>query len=41
MAVSVLGGLITSTLLNLLVLPAFAKRYSYGNRAEDGLAVNA
>jgi CzcA family heavy metal efflux pump len=32
MAVSVLGGLLTSTLLNLLVLPAFAKRYSYGRR---------
>jgi Cu/Ag efflux pump CusA len=29
MAVSVLGGLMSSTLLNLLVLPAFAGRYSY------------
>jgi CzcA family heavy metal efflux pump len=29
MAVSVLGGLVTSTALNLLVLPAFAKRFSY------------
>ena len=28
MAVSVLGGLVTSTALNLLVLPAFAKRFS-------------
>lgn len=32
MAVSVLGGLITSTALNLLVLPAFAKRFSYVRR---------
>ena len=29
MAVSVLGGLITSTALNLIVLPALAKRFSY------------
>ena len=29
MAVSVLGGLATSTLLNLVVLPAFVKRYSF------------
>ncbi len=29
MAVSVLGGLITSTALNLVVLPALAKRFSY------------
>ena len=29
MAITVLGGLLTSTLLNLLVLPALAKRYSY------------
>jgi CzcA family heavy metal efflux pump len=29
MAITVLGGLVTSTLLNLLVLPALAKRYSY------------
>jgi CzcA family heavy metal efflux pump len=29
MAITVLGGLFTSTLLNLLVLPALAKRYSY------------
>jgi len=41
MAVSVLGGLVTSTLLNLLVLPAFARRYSYRNRAEEGLALHA
>jgi Cu/Ag efflux pump CusA len=27
MAVTVLGGLISSTLLNLLVLPALAQRY--------------
>jgi Cu/Ag efflux pump CusA len=27
MAVTVLGGLITSTLLNLVVLPALAERY--------------
>jgi Cu/Ag efflux pump CusA len=27
MAVTVLGGLLSSTLLNLLVLPALAKRY--------------
>jgi Cu/Ag efflux pump CusA len=29
MAITVLGGLLTSTLLNLLVLPALAKRFSY------------
>src|SRR5262249_14050593 len=29
MAITVLGGLFTSTLLNLLVLPALAKRFSY------------
>jgi Cu/Ag efflux pump CusA len=39
MAISVLGGLVTSTLLNLLVLPAFAKRYSYVNLAKGELAV--
>ncbi len=33
MAVSVLGGLLTSTGLNLLVLPALAKRYSYPRAA--------
>jgi CzcA family heavy metal efflux pump len=33
MAITVLGGLFTSTLLNLLVLPALARRYSYGARS--------
>lgn len=33
MAVSVLGGLLSSTLLNLLVLPAFARRFSYRTAA--------
>ncbi len=33
MAVSVLGGLVSSTLLNLLVLPAFARRFSYRSAA--------
>lgn len=33
MAITVLGGLFTSTLLNLLVLPALAKRYSYRARS--------
>ncbi len=33
MAVSVLGGLVTSTLLNLLVLPALARRFSYRSAA--------
>lgn len=36
MAITVLGGLLTSTLLNLLVLPALAKRYSYANDERDG-----
>ena len=35
MAVSVLGGLVSSTLLNLLVLPAFAKRFSYSRDGEQ------
>jgi Cu/Ag efflux pump CusA len=34
MAITVLGGLLTSTLLNLLVLPALAKRYSYRTKQE-------
>jgi Cu/Ag efflux pump CusA len=34
MAITVLGGLLTSTLLNLLVLPALAKRYSYRPKRE-------
>ncbi len=34
MAITVLGGLFTSTLLNLLVLPALAKRYSYRSARE-------
>jgi Cu/Ag efflux pump CusA len=29
MAITVLGGLATSTLLNLLLMPALAKRFSY------------
>ena len=32
MAITVLGGLVTSTVLNLVVLPALAKRYSYRQR---------
>jgi Cu/Ag efflux pump CusA len=35
MAVSVLGGLVTSTLLNLLVLPALAKRFSYARHPHE------
>jgi Cu/Ag efflux pump CusA len=35
MALSVLGGLVSSTLLNLLVLPALAKRYSYPGAVAD------
>jgi Cu/Ag efflux pump CusA len=35
MAVTVLGGLISSTLLNLLVLPALAERFG-GPRSQDG-----
>ena len=35
MAASVLGGLVTSTALNLIVLPAFAKRFSYRNTLEE------
>jgi CzcA family heavy metal efflux pump len=34
MAITVLGGLLTSTLLNLLVLPALAKRYSYREKRQ-------
>jgi Cu/Ag efflux pump CusA len=34
MAITVLGGLLTSTLLNLLVLPALAKRFSYRKKRE-------
>ena len=34
MAITVLGGLLTSTLLNLLVLPALAKRFSYRAKRE-------
>ena len=34
MAITVLGGLVTSTLLNLLVLPALSKRFSYRGRLE-------
>jgi predicted RND superfamily exporter protein len=34
MAITVLGGLLTSTLLNLLVLPALAKRFSYRTKRE-------
>jgi Cu/Ag efflux pump CusA len=35
MALVILGGLVTSTLLNLLVLPALALRYGdFGRRAE-------
>src|SRR5258708_8688825 len=34
MAITVLGGLLTSTLLNLLVLPTLAKRYSYRSKRE-------
>jgi CzcA family heavy metal efflux pump len=34
MAITVLGGLLTSTLLNLLVLPALAKRFSYRKESE-------
>jgi len=40
MAITVLGGLLTSTMLNLLVLPALAQRYSYrtkGERTRKGL----
>jgi CzcA family heavy metal efflux pump len=36
MAVTVLGGLVSSTLLNLMVLPALAQRYSRGAVAPDG-----
>jgi Cu/Ag efflux pump CusA len=36
MAITVLGGLLTSTLLNLLVLPALAKRFSYRKVRERG-----
>jgi Cu/Ag efflux pump CusA len=35
MAVTVLGGLISSTLLNLVVLPALAERFG-GPRSQDG-----
>ena len=35
MAITVLGGLVSSTLLNLLVLPALAERFS-GNRHSQG-----
>ena len=38
MAVSVLGGLVSSTLLNLLVLPAFARRFSYPGAAPAAAA---
>ncbi len=38
MAVSVLGGLVSSTALNLLVLPAFVKRFSYANRTSPAVA---
>jgi Cu/Ag efflux pump CusA len=34
MAVSVLGGLVSSTLLNLVMLPALAKRFSYRSSAQ-------
>jgi Cu/Ag efflux pump CusA len=34
MAVTVLGGLITSTLLNLVVLPALAERFGGPRRRE-------
>lgn len=33
MAITVLGGLVSSTLLNLLVLPALAQRFSLGRKA--------
>jgi CzcA family heavy metal efflux pump len=38
MAITVLGGLASSTLLNLLVLPALAKRYSYGRQVGEASA---
>jgi Cu/Ag efflux pump CusA len=41
MAITVLGGLLTSTLLNLLVLPALAKRFSYRQRREKTARVLA
>jgi Cu/Ag efflux pump CusA len=42
MAITVLGGLMTSTLLNLLVLPTFAKRFSYRKqRQESGRSIAA
>jgi CzcA family heavy metal efflux pump len=34
MAITVLGGLVTSTLLNLVVLPALAKRFSYRRQVQ-------
>jgi Cu/Ag efflux pump CusA len=40
MAVTVLGGLLSSTLLNLLVLPALAKRYVRVPQSADGLQLS-
>jgi Cu/Ag efflux pump CusA len=34
MAITVLGGLLLSTLLNLILLPALAKRFSFPAKAE-------
>jgi Cu/Ag efflux pump CusA len=36
MAIVILGGLVTSTALNLLVLPALALRYGQFERKEAG-----
>jgi Cu/Ag efflux pump CusA len=42
MAIAVLGGLVTSTLLNLLVLLALAERVTGGERPkDDGLRAEA
>jgi Cu/Ag efflux pump CusA len=35
MAIVILGGLITSTLLNLLVLPALAVKFGRFNKSKD------
>lgn len=40
MAVVILGGLVTSTLLNLFILPAFYLRFGRGaGRLADGLPI--
>ena len=38
MAIAVLGGLVSSTLLTLMVLPALALRYSFRGAAKSQVA---